>query len=224
MNRTHYYLIVLSMCSVLSCTHSGLVLENKCSFCQSSGLEEVKQSVHGTVLGDGQRCIICHGSQYEQRHYGKHIEEIETGFEINRCFSCHGSDLYIRHGEIFPQPQLHLNSKSDASQTSCVVCHAEEKDSHLIKPAKIYALKDCEEGHSPASILLTTPSRSSLKHQIIGTTFTNSEITERGQYVAGANRIPILDNLCVILIILTIIGVFVIHGGVRFITRKRKGE
>ena len=224
MNRTHYYLIVLSMCIVLSCSNSSLALESKCSYCHGSVLEEVKQSVHGAVLGDGQRCIICHGSQYEQPHYGKHIEEIETGFEINRCFSCHGSDLYATHGELFPQPPLHLNFKGDTSQTSCVTCHVEEKDPHLIKPVKIYALKDCEECHSSDSILLTTPSKSSLKHQIIGTTFTNSEITKRGQYVAGANRIPILDNLCIILIILTIIGAFVIHGGVRFITRKRKGE
>ncbi|CAD6493815.1 MAG: hypothetical protein EMLJLAPB_00631 [Candidatus Argoarchaeum ethanivorans] len=224
MNRTYYYLIILSMCIVLSCSYSGLALESKCASCHSGALEEVKQSVHGTVLGDEQRCTVCHSSQYEKRHYGKHIEDIETGFEVNRCFLCHGSDLYVKHGETFPQPQLHLNSRGDTSQTSCAICHVEEKDPHLIKPVKIYALKDCEECHSSDSILLTTPSKSSLKHQIIGITFTNSELTKKGQYVAGANRIPILDNLCVIIIILTIIGVFVIHGGVRFITRKRKGE
>jgi len=51
--------------------------------------------------------------------------------------------------------------------------------------------------------------------------FTNQELIEKGDYVVGSNRIPALDMLGILLILLAFVGC-VVHGTLRFISRRRR--
>ena len=147
------------------------------------------------------------------------------------CLSCHGNnklfltkkdakswevkankDVFVplkpappeRHNWL-EQPELHLE------KVDCLTCH----DPSLASP-----VKDCAQCHTEDSMLLTKV-EGAPKYSLKNWNFTNKELIEKGNYVVGSNRIPALDLVGFLLIILTFVGC-AIHGILRFISRKRK--
>jgi hypothetical protein len=51
--------------------------------------------------------------------------------------------------------------------------------------------------------------------------FTNKELIEKGLYVVGSNRIPALDLIGFLLILVTFAGC-ALHGALRFISKRRR--
>jgi len=196
-----------------------------CSNCHDEKIgEAVKKSVHGDPAGGKKTgCIGCHDP-----HYGKPGEIGGNRFKVSDCLSCHesrGIDLLSIHGKLFPQPRLHLYLKGDFSEIGCVFCHvpSERKNSHQIVPAR-FAVRDCVKCHSAGTILSEKAAKPSgrLVDRATSTRFTNEKLMKEGQYVIGANRVPALDTIALIIIVGTF-GLPIVHGGLRFITRK-KGE
>ena len=204
----------------------NLMIPNSCCNCHDEEIwEKVKQSVHGGLPEDkcAAGCMGCHDP-----HYGRSKEVWGSEFEVGGCLPCHqrhGGNILRKHSKILPQTKLHLTQLNcNLSEVGCVVCHVPSgtRDPHRIIPAK-YSVRKCTQCHSANSILLTEKPKlpEKLLDRFASTKFTNEELMEKGQYVIGANRIPILDTIGIIIFIGTF-GLPVIHGGLRFITRKRK--
>ena len=205
-----------------------LQVPTACCNCHDEEIaEEVAKSVHGKLSPDKctTSCIGCHDP-----HYGQSREVWESDFEVKGCLPCHdlqGGDLIKKHGTIISQPKIHLTQLNcNLSGVGCVICHVSsgKRDPHRIVSAE-FALKDCIMCHSANSILLTnsTNSQENLPGLIALTKFTNKELMEGGQYIIGANRIPALDIIGLIIVFGTF-ALPIVHGGLRFILRKRKGK
>ena len=110
----------------------------------------------------------------------------------------------VRHNWL-EQPELHLK------KVDCLTCHNPQLQSPI---------KDCQQCHAKDSILMTTAEEAP-EYSLTNWSFTNKELIEKGNYVVGSNRIPALDLIGILLIILTFAGC-TIHGALRFITRRRK--
>lgn len=110
----------------------------------------------------------------------------------------------VRHNWL-EQPELHL------AKVDCLTCHNPELKSPI---------KDCRQCHANDSVLLKTAPQSP-EYSLTNWSFTNKELIEKGSYVVGSNRIPALDVIGILLVILTLAGCAV-HGTLRFITRRRK--
>ena len=128
------------------------------------------------------------------------------GLTEGHMFSRKPSDMHgwFRH-EWLNNEELHLK------KVDCQICHSLSLES---------AVKNCGQCHSKNSILVTqadTVSECSLKDW----SFTNKELTEEGGFVVGSNRIPALDILGILIVILTFVGCC-IHGGLRLIAGRRK--
>jgi hypothetical protein len=206
-----------------------LKIPTSCFNCHDEEIEEaVRESAHGNLAGEkSPGCIGCHDPHYEKSGEAEMSEST-----INGCLLCHerrGINLFAKHGKLFSQPKLHLiHLKGNLSEIGCVYCHVPsgKKDSHRIIPAK-FAVRDCVKCHSDSSILLAESESAKpsdkLLDRVTSTKFTNRQLMSEGQYVAGANRIPALDAIGLIIVFGTF-GLPIVHGGLRFITRKKKGK
>lgn len=159
-----------------------------------------------------------------------HNIQLETP-QNESCASCHNnSKLFLRKQDVrseemtankdvivpdwrtlseihdwLPHAKLHM------TEVDCMTCH----DPSLKAP-----IKDCKQCHSNKSVLLKNPAGTP-KEPMMSWKFTNKELMETGLYVAGSNRIPALDVLGILIVVLTFAGC-ITHAGLRFITRKRK--
>jgi hypothetical protein len=147
------------------------------------------------------------------------------------CLSCHGNDKlfltekdvkswelqankdvfvplkpapHVRHNWL-EQPKFHL------TRMDCLICH----DPSLAEP-----VKDCAQCHTTDSMLLTKAAGAP-EYSIANWNFTNKELIKDGKYVVGSNRIPALDIIGMLIILLTFAGCAT-HGALRFISRRRK--
>jgi thiosulfate reductase cytochrome b subunit len=195
-----------------------------CSKCHRKDIDVVVgKSVHSEFAkGKFPGCIGCH-----EPHYGKKKEAWNINFAIEGCLNCHELCTPKLMSKLFSNPTLHLTQiECNVTKISCLLCHVsgKSKDPHKIEPAKS-ALKNCVACHSSNSILLTEKSVSNknLIGRITSLDFTNEELMKEGQYVIGANRVPALDTIAIIIIAGTF-GLPIVHGGLRFITRKRRKE
>jgi hypothetical protein len=176
---------------------------------------------------DPQSCADCHEEIVEGDEATHHINLAQFKENANvSCGQCHvskpasmggglneghmflrkpsGMNSWFRH-EWLNEEELHL------SKVDCQTCHSLSLES---------AIKDCGQCHSNNSILATqtdTASKCALKDW----SFTNKELMAKGGFVVGSNRIPALDMFGILLLILTFAGCC-IHGGLRFITRRKK--
>jgi len=107
------------------------------------------------------------------------------------------------------------------SKLGCLICHQGDKAGvHFIPPVKTKVAR-CESCHSKATILSKEkPKPPSFTQYICLTHFINSDVLKKFGYVVGANRIPALDTI-IILLVLAPLGLPLVHGGIRFITRRR---
>jgi len=110
----------------------------------------------------------------------------------------------VRHNWL-EQPELHLQ------KVACLACH---------NPLLQSPIRDCQQCHAKDSVLLTV-AEGTPEYSLTNWSFTNKELIEKGDYVVGSNRIPALDLIGILLIILTFAGC-AIHGTLRFISRRRK--
>jgi len=194
-----------------------------CSNCHGEEIAQaVEKSVHGKLnKGKFPGCVGCHDP-----HYGRKKENWEAEFDVKGCLPCHKFCTPKLMSKSFSHSTLHTQIKCNTSKVGCVICHAsgESKDPHKIEPAKS-ALTNCVACHSSGSILLAKKpvSDKSLIEKATNTDFTNEELMREGQYVIGANRIPALDSVALLIIIGTF-GLPIVHGGLRFITRKKKKD
>lgn len=147
-------------------------------------------------------CIACHNdSKLFLRKLDVRSQEISANKGV---IVPDKPSLFDRH-DWLSQAELHL------TKVDCLICH---------KPSLEAPIKDCKQCHSDKSILLTKE-EGAPKEPAKSWDFTNKELMEKGAYVVGSNRIPAIDFLGILIVVLTFGGCLT-HGALRFITRRRK--
>jgi hypothetical protein len=158
------------------------------------------------------------------------------------CLACHNSDAAFARfapaskqvpGSKKARPDIDSihdwlpNARAHWKAVRCVECHTPEVAAGKMLSHEILnkdkAEKKCLSCHSANSSLKTRLYRHMVKDEQLRLGFTNSVILSNS-YVIGATRHPLLDQIVLGLIALTLVGVLG-HGAVRFIAAlRRKGE
>ena len=148
------------------------------------------------------QCLACHGKN-ELFLSAKDVDSWEV--KANKAvFVTPPPSPEDRH-DWLDKAELHL------ARVDCLTCH---------DPKLAYPIKDCSQCHTGGSMLLTGPAKE-VDYSIFNWGFTNNELIEDGKYVLGANSIPALDIIAILLVVLTFAGC-VLHGFLRFVFRRRK--
>jgi len=184
-----------------------------CKECHEETVDTVKASAHGEKAGPkAVKCIGCHDV-----HYGKGQGAYTKDFERKICEDCHkanGMDTLKGHQKVY-EPKMHLTA------LACMTCHQGAKPGVHFIPSVKTKVVSCEACHSKYSILGTKEEKPvPLLAYIQQTSFINSDILKKYNYVLGANRIPALDAL-IILVVLGTFGLPIVHGGLRILTRRK---
>jgi len=203
-----------------------------CKECHEEAVESIQAGGHGKkaaisaslVSGviqagaDGKKadlkappCVGCHNV-----HYGHAQSTYDQEFKGKVCLNCHtanGMNSLKQHKGL-NQPKMHMN-------IGCLTCHHGQKpDVHNI-PATKLKTANCESCHSKDSILSDKkPIPTDLVTYIRQTNFLNTDLLKKYSYVVGANRIPALDFV-IILVVLGTFAIPIFHGGLRILTRKK---
>jgi len=183
-----------------------------CKECHEDFVANVEKSAHGSTSGkQSPGCIGCHNV-----HYGQGKETYEKDFQRKVCLDCHTAykmDTVKGHAALY-EPRMHL-------ALECMLCHhGKEKGVHNIPLVKTY-VTSCDACHQKHTVLAKEKIKpTDFLTYITMTSFINKDVMKRFGYVIGANRIPALDTL-VILAVLAPLGLPVVHGGLRFLTRRK---
>lgn len=183
-----------------------------CKECHEETVDTVKASAHGEKAGPkAVKCIGCHNV-----HYGKSGANTKE-FERKICIDCHkasGMDTLKAHKKFY-EPEMHM------AALGCMACHQGDKPGvHSIASVKTRVTK-CEACHSEYSVLGKKEEKPvPLLMYLQQTTFINEDVLKKYAYVLGANRIPALDTL-IILVVLGTFGLPLVHGGLRVLTRRK---
>ncbi|MGC8906244.1 MAG: cytochrome b/b6 domain-containing protein [Desulfomonilaceae bacterium] len=183
-----------------------------CKECHEDFVANVEKSAHGSKSGkQSPGCIGCHNV-----HYGQGKETYEKDFQRKVCLDCHQAykmDTIKGHAALY-EPRMHV-------ALDCMLCHhGKEKGVHNIPLVKTYVVA-CDACHQKYTVLAKEKIKpTDFFTYITMTSFINKDVMKRFGYVIGANRIPALDTL-VILAVLAPLGLPVVHGGLRFITRRK---
>ncbi|MGA8833134.1 MAG: cytochrome b/b6 domain-containing protein [Desulfomonilaceae bacterium] len=212
--------------------HNQRLAPVDCKECHEDAVDSMQASAHGKkaeisaslVSGaiqagaDGKRagpkappCIGCHNV-----HYGQAQSTYDKEFKGKVCLNCHSAyDMNtLKQHKGLNQPDMHM-------KIGCLNCHQGAKPGVHNMPAVKLKMVSCENCHSKFSVLSKTkPTPSNLMTYILQTHFINSDLFKRFGYVVGANRIPILD-LIIILVVLGTFALPVFHGGLRILTRRK---
>lgn len=158
------------------------------------------------------------------------------------CLECHNSDQTFARfapdgdktpGIKKPRPDIDTlhkwlpNAKAHWNAVRCVECHTPEVAAKKMLSHEILdkekAEKKCLSCHSANSTLKVRLYRHLVKDEQQKYGFTNSVILSRS-YVIGATRHPLLDNIVIGLVVLTLGGVLM-HGIIRVVAAlRRKGQ
>lgn len=182
-----------------------------CKECHDEYVENVKASAHGEKASKAIGCEGCHDV-----HYGKGKAAYEKDFQRTHCVNCHkayGMDTVKQHSKLY-EAQLHL-------ALDCMLCHkGKQPGVHNIPQVKVM-VAGCEACHSKKTILSKEKAEpTSFGSYMLQTSFINSDVLKKFGYVLGANRIPALDTI-LILAVLAPLGLPLIHGGLRILTRRK---
>lgn len=183
-----------------------------CKECHEEFVASIENSAHGEKSSKrSPGCIGCHNV-----HYGQGKETYEQDFQRKVCLDCHQvykMDTFKAHENLY-EARLHL-------ALECMLCHqGKEKGVHNIPLVKTF-VASCEACHQKNTILAKKKIEpTEFFAYITMTSFINKDVMKRFGYVIGANRIPGLDTL-VILAFLAPLGLPIVHGGLRFITRRK---
>jgi thiosulfate reductase cytochrome b subunit len=195
--------------------HNQRLAPVDCKECHEDAVESIQSGAHGTKAGPkAPPCIGCHNV-----HYGEAQSTYDSVFKAKACLDCHaayGMNTYKQH-EALTQPGMHL-------KMGCMLCHHGAKPGlHNLPAGKIKAV-NCEQCHSENSVLSTSkPKPTDLVGYLLQTGFINEDLMQKYSYVVGANRIPALD-LIIIIVVLGTFALPIFHGGLRILTRKKGGH
>ena len=192
--------------------HNQRLAPVDCRECHEDAVDSIQASGHGKNAGPkAPPCIGCHNV-----HYGKPQSTYDSEFKAKVCINCHtayGMNISTQHKG--------LNQTSMHMKIGCLSCHQGDKPGVHNIPAVKLKMVSCENCHSKFSVLSKTkPTPTNLMAYILQTNFINADLLKTYSYVVGANRIPILD-LIVILVVLGTFALPVIHGGLRILTKKK---
>lgn len=193
--------------------HKQYLKPVNCKECHEDSVEAVKASAHGDKAGvKAVACISCHDV-----HYGKGKDEYGKAFQAKVCIDCHkvyGMDVLKGHASLY-EPALHM-------KLGCMVCHTgKEPGVHNIPQVKTKVV-GCEACHTKFTVLAKEkPKPMGFFDYIKQTSFINGEVLKKFGYVLGANRIPALDALLILVVVGTF-GLPIVHGGLRFLTRRKE--
>lgn len=218
---------------------------NECHAAKQLRLEpQFNASVHAKVDGVKEKftCNSCHDVHVNVlakrlMDPAKIVEQDNHG-----CLACHNSDAAFARfapaskqvpGSKKARPDIDSihdwlpNTRAHWKAVRCVECHTPEVAAGKMLSHEILnkdkAEKKCLSCHSANSSLKTRLYRHMVKDEQLRLGFTNSVILSNS-YVIGATRHPLLDQIVLGLIALTLVGVLG-HGAVRFIAAlRRKGE
>ncbi|MBI5570791.1 MAG: cytochrome b/b6 domain-containing protein [Desulfomonile tiedjei] len=198
---------------VVELPHAQRLKQVDCRECHEESAETVQASAHGEKLGPkAPGCIGCHDS-----HYGKPVADYAKDFRRKVCVDCHkayGSDSLKEHPKLY-EAGLHLKT------LDCMNCHqGTEKGVHNILSVKT-RVAGCESCHTKYSALTKEKKvEMSLGAYVMRTSFLNNDALKKYGYVLGANRIPAFDAI-IILVVLGPLGLPIVHGGLRILTRRK---
>ncbi len=186
--------------------HPDTVSSINCAECHEDAnvtVESVAASAHGTSgPGGTNNCSGCHNP---------HLMEAGTSGEAfvrAGCLACHDEDdgLVDLHKDAFPSTALHLD------KVGCQYCHLQGEASEAVHNVRFgeSAKMECDDCHGKDSEMLAggVSDVGLLKMQ-------NNKLARETGYLIGANRIPLLDYM-MILMVLGIFGFPAVHGGLRF--------
>jgi thiosulfate reductase cytochrome b subunit len=156
-------------------------------------------------------CVGCHDV-----HYGKSKGDYEKHFSPKVCEECHKAykmDTLKGHQNVY-EPKLHL-------ALNCMLCHSGDQPGvHNIPAAKTRVAK-CESCHTKNTILSKEKvAPVSFWEYITKTALINADVLKKYGYVLGAHRIPLLDTI-ILLAVVAPLGLPVVHGGLRILTRRK---
>jgi thiosulfate reductase cytochrome b subunit len=184
-----------------------------CKECHEDSVESVAAGAHGKKASPkAPPCIGCHDV-----HYGKGTDAYVKDFAGKTCVACHkvyGMDAVKQHEHLY-ESRMHLS-------LGCMVCHQGNKPGvHNMLPVKTKVAR-CDSCHSKATILSKEKMKPvGLMAYITKTGFINGDVLKKFGYVVGANRIPALDAI-LILAVIAPFGLPIVHGGLRFLTRREE--
>ena len=186
-----------------------------CKECHEESVDTIQASAHGDKADlkgpKGPGCIGCHDV-----HYGKAVSTYAKEFKKQICVDCHkayGRDTNKDHRKLY-EPGLHLGM-------ACMTCHAGAGPGvHSIAPVKT-RVAHCESCHTKFTMLSQEKKLPSRDVQYMKqTAFINTDALKKFGYMVGANRIPALDMI-LILVVLGPLALPVVHGGLRILTRRK---
>ena len=184
-----------------------------CKECHDDSVETIAAGAHGKKAGTkAPSCVGCHDV-----HYGKGKDAHVKDFARKTCVDCHkayGMDTVKQHQNLY-ESSLHL-------AMDCMVCHKGDKAGVHYMPAVKTKVAGCESCHTKATILSKEKMKPvGLIEYITKPGFINGDSLKKFGYVVGANRIPALDAI-LILAVIAPFGLPIIHGGLRFLTRRKE--
>jgi len=173
--------------------------------------QAVKNSIHASIEFS---CFSCHDPhQFKVSRVGEDISEI-VRYDNEICLNCHASpltQLVISH-QWLPKPLLHWRS------IRCLECHT-RYSTHQILPAK-ESVKNCVECHSKEATLLSSLYQYRSQEDLQKTGWFNKAVFNNA-YIIGMSRHETIDRWSLIILVLTIGGLFA-HGLGRFLARSKK--
>jgi hypothetical protein len=190
---------------------------------------EFKESVHVKRLGEDFTCWKCHnGHVYKITARTNENIKHTIAYDNAICLNCHTDSLnfqlltnkenpnLIAKHDWLPNQRLHFAS------VRCIECHAKKSPNdstliaHEILPRQ-FAVKKCQECHSTSSVLMAALYKYQVKESRSTRGFITGSIVN-DKYVIGANRNYFLNVLSLVILALTVIGIF-IHAFLRFIKK-----
>ena len=201
--------------SIEELPHKQRLASVDCASCHDEVVAQVKASAHGEkALAKGVSCLGCHDV-----HYGKGKTTYAQAFQAKVCVGCHkayGMDPVKDHANLY-EYQLHV------SKMGCLMCHHDkgEPTVHTIPLVKT-KVASCQTCHTRFTALSSKkPEPTSFWTYIIQARFINADVLKKYGYVVGATRIPLLDTI-IVLVVIGPLGLPVVHGGLRFLTRRKE--
>ncbi|MGC8658715.1 MAG: cytochrome b/b6 domain-containing protein [Desulfomonilaceae bacterium] len=195
--------------------HNQRLAPVDCKECHEDAVESMEKSAHGKKAGPkAPPCIGCHNV-----HYGKAQSTYAKEFKTIVCLDCHaayGMNFVSQHKDL-SQPGMHM-------RIGCLLCHKGDKPGLHNLPAAKLKMVSCESCHSKYSVLSKkNPHEHKFLKYILTTHFINKDLFKSFSYVVGANRIPFMD-LVVILVVLGTFALPICHGGLRILTRRKSAH
>lgn len=187
-----------------------------CEMCHDEQIFiEYEASIHGTSEKETPSCTVCHDPHKE---LPRNLWSRE--YVIGHCVKCHNviDDPEVKHLDWLVERDLHV------SALHCNICHSEVGGSmsHKILP-KENAVRDCNLCHSEETVLrgkiLTVGNRNRKSWKLFAVG--NEKVLDAMGYVIGGTRMPFLDWVGG-LMILGSIAFPIVHGGIRFLGRRKK--